>query len=257
MKGILKTSTSKITNGKNDEDDDDDEENEEATDKQKKNKKKRLRENEFEEVPANEPLKRVRLDAEGMALGHVMAQSKKNREDVVDHAFNRFMGYGDGDGLPKWFVEEEKQHCRKSLPITKEVVERYRAKMREINQRPTKKVAEAKGRKKRRQIRKLEKVTKKAEPLLENQDMDDKERNKHLKDIYKKYGVIGQKKAKVQYVVAKKHGGGAKPTGTKGPYKVVDKRMKKEKRATKRKIAKNPTAKRRQAKPSLKRKKWK
>ena len=60
------------------------------------------------------------------------------------------MGYGDSDGLPKWFLEEEKQHCRASLPITKDVVERYKAKMKEINQRPTKKVAEAKGRKKRR-----------------------------------------------------------------------------------------------------------
>jgi AdoMet-dependent rRNA methyltransferase SPB1 len=61
-----------------------------------------------------------------------------------------FMGYGDNDGLPKWFTEEEKQHCRASLPVTKELVERYKAKMREIDQRPTKKVAEAKARKKRR-----------------------------------------------------------------------------------------------------------
>lgn len=60
------------------------------------------------------------------------------------------MGYGDIDGLPKWFIEEEKQHCRASLPVTKELVERYKSKMREIDQRPTKKVAEAKARKKRR-----------------------------------------------------------------------------------------------------------
>ena len=60
------------------------------------------------------------------------------------------MGYGDTEGLPKWFVDEEKQHCRASLPVTKELVERYKAKMKEIDQRPTKKVAEAKARKKRR-----------------------------------------------------------------------------------------------------------
>ena len=60
------------------------------------------------------------------------------------------MGYGDSDGLPKWFIDEEKQHCRASLPVTKELVERYKAKMKEIDQRPTKKVAEAKARKKRR-----------------------------------------------------------------------------------------------------------
>jgi len=68
---------------------------------------------------------------------------------------------------------------------------------------------------------------------------------------------LDRKKAKVQYVVATKSQGGKKPSTTKGPYKIVDKRMKKEKRAVKRKIAKNPSAKRRQAKPSLKRKKWK
>ena len=114
------------------------------------------------------------------------------------------MGYGDVEGLPKWFIEEEKQHCRASLPIKKELVERYKAKMKEINQRPTKKVAEARARKKRRvnssfcffsifkldhlffvsskELRKLEKVKKKAEPLLENADLDDKERNKQIKE---------------------------------------------------------------------------
>lgn len=110
------------------------------------------------------------------------------------------MGYGDTEGLPKWFVEEEKQHCRASIPVTKELVERYKAKMRQINERPSKKVAEAKGRKKRRvslfikffiievfscffkELRKLEKVKKKAEPLVENPDLDDKERNKQIKE---------------------------------------------------------------------------
>jgi len=143
------------------------------------------------------------------------------------------MGYGDNDGLPKWFIEEEKQHCRASLPVTKELVERYKAKMKEIDQRPTKKVAEAKARKKRREIRKLEKVKKKAEPLLENADLDDNERNKQIKDLYRKYGVIGQKKANVKYVVSKKSQRGGRPAGVKGPYKVVDKRLKKDKRAAK------------------------
>jgi len=143
------------------------------------------------------------------------------------------MGYGDSEGLPKWFIEEEKQHCRASIPVTKELVERYKAKMKEIDQRPTKKVAEAKARKKRRELRKLEKVKKKAEPLVENADLDDKERNKQIKDLYRKYGVIGQKKPNVKYVVAKKSQRGvSRPSGAKGPYKVVDKRLKKDKRAT-------------------------
>lgn len=82
-----------------------------------------------------------------LLLQSVGFDQKSNTKN--DYAFS-FMGYGDTEGLPKWFVDEEKQHCRASLPVTKEIVERYKSKMREIDQRPTKKVAEAKARKKRR-----------------------------------------------------------------------------------------------------------
>ncbi|CAF1002799.1 unnamed protein product [Adineta steineri] len=117
-------------------------------------------------------------------------------------------------------------------------------------------VTEAKQRKKRREIRKLEKVKKKAEPLLENADLDNKERNKQIKDLYRKYGVIGQKQVNVKYVVAKKsQRGGSRPAGAKGPYKVVDKRLKKDKRATKKQNKLNKTRQstgkgRKQQKPS-------
>lgn len=52
--------------------------------------------------------------------------------------------------LPDWFVQEEKQHRIRQLPIDKKEVEHYRKRWREINARPIKKVAEAKARKKRR-----------------------------------------------------------------------------------------------------------
>lgn len=52
--------------------------------------------------------------------------------------------------LPEWFVQEEKQHRIRQLPIDKKEVEHYRRRWREINARPIKKVAEAKARKKRR-----------------------------------------------------------------------------------------------------------
>ncbi|CAF1008840.1 unnamed protein product [Adineta steineri] len=255
-----KASKSILKNGKgvfNDIDvDDDDESSESEDDTRRKKKKRALNDDEFEEVPVDQPMKRVHLDADDLALGHMMSQSKKNREQLIDRSYNRFMGYGDSEGLPKWFIEEEKQHCRASLPVTKELVERYKAKMREIDQRPSKKVTEAKQRKKRREIRKLEKVKKKAEPLLENADLDNKERNKQIKDLYRKYGVIGQKQVNVKYVVAKKsQRGGSRPAGAKGPYKVVDKRLKKDKRATKKQNKLNKTRQstgkgRKQQKPS-------
>lgn len=36
-------------------------------------------------------MKRVHLDAEDLALGHVVAQSKKSREHVVDRSYNRYV----------------------------------------------------------------------------------------------------------------------------------------------------------------------
>jgi hypothetical protein len=35
-------------------------------------------------------MKRIHLDAEDLALGHVMAQSKSNREQLIDHSYNRY-----------------------------------------------------------------------------------------------------------------------------------------------------------------------
>lgn len=123
-------------------------------------------------------VKRV-LDAEGLALGSVIATSKKARRDLIDDSFNRYWGlqsvpqqghmnwgphvlltaqlgpsrysYNEEEGeLPEWFTEEERQHRRRQLPVDKATVEAYRQRWKEINARPIKKVAEAKARKKRR-----------------------------------------------------------------------------------------------------------
>ena len=84
---------------------DDSSDSEEET--KRKKSKRALKDDEFEEVPIDQrtsrvrsssytllfsfraAMKRVYLDAEGLALGHVMAQSKKNREQLVDHSYNR------------------------------------------------------------------------------------------------------------------------------------------------------------------------
>lgn len=63
---------------------------------------------------------------------------------------SRYTFNEDEGELPEWFVQEEKQHRIRQLPIDKKAVEHYRKRWREINARPIKKVAEAKARKKRR-----------------------------------------------------------------------------------------------------------
>ena len=171
---------------------------------------------------------RVRkLDPEGLALGALIIQSRKKREDLIESAFNRW-SHND-EGLPVWFVEEENKYYQKQLPVTKEMVQEYRARLREMNARPIKKIAEAKARKKHRALKKLERARKKAETVTDAVDVSSHEKMQQVRAIYKRAGLLGRQKKEVQYVVAKKSGGRrARPAGIKGRYKMVDPRMKKD-----------------------------
>lgn len=189
----------------------------------------------FEVVPIENPVKRV-LDAEGLALGTVIATSKKARRDLIDDSFNRY-SYNEEEGeLPEWFTEEERQHRRRQLPVDKQTVEAYRQRWKEINARPIKKVAEAKARKKRRMLKKLEQMKKKAEAVVSTVDISEREKVAQLRRIYKKAG-LAKEKRQVTYLVAKKGVGPRvrRPPGVKGQFKVVDSRLKKDVRAQKRK----------------------
>ncbi|CAH6776301.1 pre-rRNA 2'-O-ribose RNA methyltransferase FTSJ3 [Phodopus roborovskii] len=190
----------------------------------------------FEVVPIEDPVKHRILDPEGLALGAVIASSKKAKRDLIDNSFNRYAFNEDEGELPEWFVQEEKQHRIRQLPIDKKEVEHYRKRWREINARPIKKVAEAKARKKRRMLKKLEQTKKKAEAVVNTVDISEREKVAQLRSLYKKAG-LGKEKRQVTYVVAKK-GVGRKvrrPAGVKGQFKVVDSRMKKDQRAQQRK----------------------
>ncbi|CAO2645772.1 pre-rRNA 2'-O-ribose RNA methyltransferase FTSJ3 [Lemmus lemmus] len=190
----------------------------------------------FEVVPIEDPVKHRILDPEGLALGAAIASSKKAKRDLIDNSFNRYAFNEDEGELPEWFVQEEKQHRIRQLPIDRKEVEHYRKRWREINARPIKKVAEAKARKKRRMLKKLEQTKKKAEAVVNTVDISEREKVAQLRSLYKKAG-LGKEKRQVTYVVAKK-GVGRKvrrPAGVRGQFKVVDSRMKKDQRAQQRK----------------------
>ncbi|KAL6213617.1 hypothetical protein ACLB2K_013064 [Fragaria x ananassa] len=147
--------------------------------------------------------------------------SKKQREQMLDDAYNKYML--DDEGLPKWFLDEEKKHRRPNKPVTKEEINAMKAQFKEIDARPAKKVAEAKARKKRVAMRKLEKIRKKANTISDQADISDRSKSKQIDQLYKK---ALPKRPKKEYVVAKK-GVQVKV----GPGKVrVDARMKKDAR---------------------------
>ncbi|EFB27244.1 hypothetical protein PANDA_013937, partial [Ailuropoda melanoleuca] len=190
----------------------------------------------FEVVPIEDPVKHRILDPEGLALGAIIASSKKAKRDLIDDSFSRYTFNEEEGELPEWFVQEEKQHRIRQLPVDKKEVEHYRRRWREINARPIKKVAEAKARKKRRMLKKLEQTKKKAEAVMNTVDISEREKVAQLRSLYKKAG-LGKEKRQVTYVVAKK-GVGRKvrrPAGVRGHFKVVDSRMKKDQRAQQRK----------------------
>ncbi|KAK4258631.1 hypothetical protein QN277_005062 [Acacia crassicarpa] len=145
---------------------------------------------------------------------------KKQREQMLDDAYNKYM-YEKEDGLPKWFEEEERRHRQLIKPVTKEEIDAMKAQFKEINARPAKKVAEAKARKKRVAMRKLEKVRKKANAISEQADISDRSKSKQIERLYKK---AEPKKPRKEYVVAKK---GVQVKTGKGKV-LVDRRMKKD-----------------------------
>ncbi|KAL0893944.1 hypothetical protein ABMA27_014028 [Loxostege sticticalis] len=190
----------------------------------------------FEVVSQDPDLKRLKkslkMDAETLALGTMIATSKKFKRDLIDDAWNRY-AFNDKN-LPDWFVEDEKKHMKKAIPIPEKYTEEYEKRLQDINVRPIKKVIEAKARKKKRMIKKMEKAKKKVEAVMENADMSEREKAQQVKHLYKKAQTDGKKK--ITYVVAKKHTTAKRmkrPSGVKGQYKVVDPRMKKDLRAQK------------------------
>lgn len=173
--------------------------------------------------------KQIKLDPEGLALASMMVSSDKMRQDIEDEGWNRF-AHADTHLAPKWFQEEEAKYCRRNIPVRSELVQEYKQKLREIDAKPIKKVLQAKARKKRRAMRKMERVKKKVDAITTNEDTTQKEKISQIKAVYK--NATRTKKKEVKLVVGRKGLPAKKPT--KGKYKMVDSRMKKDLRAKQR-----------------------
>ncbi|KAI9012787.1 Spb1 C-terminal domain-containing protein [Gaertneriomyces semiglobifer] len=182
--------------------------------------------------------------AEAYTLAQRMI-SKSGKRDLLDGSFNRYT-FNDPENIPSWFVEDEGRHNKPRMPVTKEAVTHMRDRMRALDARPIKKVAEAKFRKQMRLQRRIEKMQKKAANVMEDEggELTEKAKLTQIAKMVKKAKGKVEKK-KVEVVVAKgaNRGNKGRPKGIKGRYKMVDGRMKKDMRAAKR-LAKKTKKKR-------------
>jgi AdoMet-dependent rRNA methyltransferase SPB1 len=142
--------------------------------------------------------------AEDLALAKKML-SGKEKHRIVDAAYNR---YNFHDTLaPTWFSSEERKFMKPQKHVSKAEMEEQKDRLRAVDARPIKKVAEAKARKKTRISRALERAKLKAGKVAEQDELDAKSRMREIQRIYakaqstvkKQKGVKGKddKKAKV------------------------------------------------------------
>ena len=192
-------------------------------------------EDKFDHCFDEEDAKMALNTEEGMAMATKLASGNRNnmREELIDESFNRFAFSEKSTDLPAWFHEDESKHNKPIKPITREVADAIKNKLKEVNDLPIKKILEAKGRNKTRSLRRLDGLKKKAEAIMGSGEEGEKAKLVQISKMLRKTSV---KREKPSLVVAKGLNRGLKgrPKGVKGRYKMVDSRMMKELRAEKR-----------------------
>ena len=171
--------------------------------------------------------------AEAVSMAQALVNRQMTKSDLVDQGFSK-QNFNDKDDLPSWFLDDERKSYPTNLPVTKEAMASLRAKQRALDARPIKKVAEAKARKKYKAAKRLENAQKRAEAINENSELTEREKAENIdKVMAKSLRNSGKQRPNVQLVVAKGANRGirGRPKGTKGRYKMVDARMKKDLRA--------------------------
>ena len=148
----------------------------------------------IEEVPLDDPMTKqhdgyVSMDSDDIAETRILARKmlrKKARNEIIDSSYNRFNSHEEPSSLPTWFVDDEARHrfCDRLQP-TKEEVAIEKAELKEYNARPSKKVEQAKARKKKRLVKAMQKIKKKAQ-VIADQDLNEASKMKQIQKLYRK-----------------------------------------------------------------------
>ncbi len=116
--------------------------------------------------------------AETRALAKRMLR-KKERAQILDASYNRY-SFGDrAEDLPSWFVEDERKHYFLHHQPTKEEIALEKEQLKAYNARPSKKVEQAKLRKKKRLTKAMEKVKQRAQ-VIADQDINEQSKMKQI-----------------------------------------------------------------------------
>ena len=99
--------------------------------------------------------------AETRALAKKMLR-KKFREETIAASYSRYAFDDDETLIPEWFKEDEARNSIPNVNLTKEEVAEEKRALMEWNARPSKKVMEAKNRKKMRLAKAMTKIKNKA-----------------------------------------------------------------------------------------------
>jgi len=169
--------------------------------------------------------------AEILALGKLMLDNPVSRNEVMESTTNRYMFPDDGRLLPEWFKDDEDKHNKPQLPVTKEMVAKYREELKAIDSKSTKKVTEAKARKRKRYLLKLQQARSKAKAIVDSGDLTERDKVKQIQKLYK--GQLSKVKPHKVYVIGRRVVSSNIPKGKNVRMKLVDPRLKKDKRGKK------------------------
>lgn len=187
----------------------------------------------FQEVPANDPgaLEKQRgyesMDSDEIAETRVLAKKmlrRKQRTELLDATYNRYSFHEDPSQLPSWFVEDEGKNYFRHHNATKEEIAMEKEEIKAYNARPSKKVEEAKARKKKRLVKAMQKIKTKAQ-VIADQDLNEQTKMRQIQKMYAKEK--SKHKEEKTYVVNRSFSSTQGRKAGRGT-KVVDARLKKD-----------------------------